>query len=237
MTTSVALSDFSITNFTAPITDAIQKIINKIRTAPNPQAMWQQECKKAYDAKDWDRLWWILKLSTIGSPFMGKKVASFMLDRFLTKGGDIDLDYTFAFPGQSDWISKATSTKAVVNILDNQAKPKIMAMVKSGQTSGFISIRGDVVTDSARDGDLYYALGKFRMDGQYKFNVENEWFGGKKYLKIERVYAFSDVYDWDPSLKGGILPHAYPHALIGAGKAKVFKVTGKFGEPEFKIPF
>lgn len=233
---NLSFDNFLNGDFLAPLLDGVSAILNQIKRASNPQRVWQEEAKKAYDAQDWNKLWWILKTGASLAPFAGKPVAAFMLDRYLTKGGDINLDYTFAFPGQSNWISQASSTKNEVARLDTIARQRITQEVNKGETVGKLSIRGDVVTDGARDGDLYYALGKFKLVGEYKFSVETNVFNSKRYLKIERVYIFSDVYDWDPKLKGGILPHAYPYALLAQGKAAVFNVEGKFGEREFYIP-
>ena len=204
--------------------------------------IWQAECKSAFDARDWDKLWNVMYAGAVGAIFQGKSVASFMLKNFLLKGGNIRWDYTDVwnspvFPGLGDrWIKNSPSVKNITSKLDTDARANIMAQFKSGKRNGTFKKNYLVVTKGEIDGDCYYAIGKFILNGEYKFSTEKDFFG-KNFLKIERIYWLQEDYDWTPGAKGGILPHDYPIALITHGKAAVFNYYIKFGEPELKIPF
>ena len=204
--------------------------------------IWQQECKKAFDARDWDKLWQVMYAGALGANFAGRPVASLFLARFLEKGGNLRWDYTDLInlpiePGNAGrWIKNTPSVKNIVSKLDTEARAKIMSQVNSGIKSGTVKNSYLVVTKGEVDNDCYYAIGKFILNGEYKFTVESDiW--GKRYVKMERVYWLQEDYDWTPGAKGGILPHDYPIALITAGKAAVYNYYIKFGEPEYKIPF
>ncbi len=202
--------------------------------------VWAAECKKAFDARDWHQLWRVMKAATLpvtgGLPswFFGKPVASLFLARFLDKSGDIKLDYTFAFPGQSSWLY-SPSMRNGISKLDTDARAKCLTAVKSGKENGIYNNKVDVVQGADADGDCYYAIGKFILKGEYKFSVTN-WLG-KREVKIERVYTIKEPYDWTPGATGGILPHDYPIALQNNGLAAVYTYEIIFGEPEYKIPF
>jgi hypothetical protein len=196
--------------------------------------IWGQECKKAFDAQDWHKLWKIMYAGAVGAAFVGTPVASFFLRRFLDKGGNIELDYTLAFPGQSNWLF-SPSVKNGIAKLDTDARAKCIAFAKSDTQSGLYENETRVDQGAASDGDCYYAIGKFILKGKYKFSVGN-WFG-KRELKIERVYRIEEAYNWERGAKGGILPHDYPIALQDNGLASEYFYKIIFGEPEFKITF
>jgi hypothetical protein len=199
---------------------------------------WANECKKAFDARDWNKLWKIMYAATLagatGGPFAVAPNASFFLRRFLEKGGDIKLDYTSAFPGQSNWLYSPSMRNGIAK-LDTDARAKCLTAVKSGKENGIYNNKVDVIQGADADGDCYYAIGKFILKGEYKFSII-DWFG-KRQLKIERVYTIKEPYDWTPGATGGILPHDYPIALQNNGLAAVYTYEIIFGEPEYKIPF
>lgn len=201
---------------------------------------WAAECKKAYDAKDWDKLWNIMYAGAVGAIFQGKSMASFMLKNYLLKGPDVKFDYTDfwnapVFPGNGDsWLKSSPTLQNSIRILDSNAKASVLGEVRAGRQSGLVENSISTRTDGNTDGDIYYAIGKFILHGKYKYKIETEW-GGKRYVKIERVYWIKEPYDWTPGAKGGILPHDYPIALEKVGKARVFTYEIIFGEPEFKV--
>ena len=202
--------------------------------------IWAEECRKAFDARDWNKLWWVMKAATtpisggLPSWLGGKPAASLFLARFLDSGGDMKLDYTFAFPGQSGWLY-SPSMKNGISKLDTDARAKCLAKANAGEQNGLYENETRVDQGAATDGDCYYAIGKFILHGKYNFSVGN-WFG-KRELKIERVYWIKEAYDWQRGATGGIIPHDYPIALQDNGKAAVYTYEIIFGEPELKITF
>lgn len=237
----MSFPSIDLSRFSNAIRESVEGFVNTLQRASNPKQLWQDECKKAYDAGDWQGLWNVMYAGAVGAVFQGKSVASYMLKNFLLKGGDVNWDYTDLlnqpiFPGFGDsWLKNAPSIMAVANQLDSAAKTEVLNLVKSGNTSGTVYKDGHVVQKGDVDGDSYYAVGKIHLKGEFKYSIETEWVSNKKYVKIERVYRFDDYYDWQPGAKGGILPHDYPIALSRNGLAKEFWVRVKFGQPEFKI--
>jgi hypothetical protein len=199
---------------------------------------WANECKKAYDAKDWNLLWKIMYAATLagatGGPFAVAPNASFFLRRFLDKGGDLKLDYTFDPLGQGNWL-RSPSVRNGISALDTDAKHNCLASAHSGTESGIYENSRRVDQGAASDGDCYYAIGKFILNGKFKFSTLS-WFG-KRHLKIERIYWIREAYDWTPGATGGILPHDYPIALQNNGLAAVYTYELIFGESEYKIPY
>gem|GEM_PF-6405748 len=201
-----------------------------------PQRAWRDQITKAHLARDYNRVWALMKMGAAGGGF-SRPMAGRFLHNFLDKGGDITEDYTGVFGAVSraaradSWISRAKAVQPKLRDLDREGTGAIGAAVRAGRCSGTLTTGvAHVETRSNVDKELYLALGKFKLRGRYKYRVR----GGQ--IIIERVYVANDDYNWDPPRQCGIIDHIIPWTLQRQGKAADFKVTVRFQRDTIKIP-
>ena len=206
-----------------------------------PQRTWRDQVTAAYLRDDLNQVWWLMKGAATAGGILGRPVGSVMLGNFLDSKGNVTLDYVgplsdlpTAFGRQSAWISNATAVKAKITPIDNSAIAEARRRVRAGTLSGVITYTTSVETESSVDSDLYFALGKFSLKGVYKFARVNQ-FMGTPFIRVERVYEATDLYNWDPPRNCGIIDHIIPFSLVRAGKAKNFDVLVRWGQPEYRI--
>lgn len=199
---------------------------------------FQDKINGQYRSHDFDGVEQSLKdMANVGF-LKGQPVASKLLHNFLDSGGDVDMDHTgfFSRPNESAWISDAPNTKKVTDEMDKKAEEEIRRRVENGETSGVIRIQSDVETNPKEDGDLYYALGKFMIEGEYRFDVNKGFLGMQdERITVDRKYTAADRYDWDPPRKCGIVDHVIPYALEREGRADSFNVKVNWDESKMRL--
>ncbi len=201
---------------------------DKVNTAW-PQAAFRERATEQYLAGDFDGLKGTLRALANGAehtPLLGRRMSGQLLNRFLDGTGDaLRIDHrSGVFGGRPRWLTEAPSVKAEIEALDHRAQREIEARIAAGETSGVVSAKTHVATDNG-DGDAYTALGKFRLEGEYRFAVEP---GGR--TTVVKDYLVRDRYDWDPPNQCGLLDHVVPHALEEQGLAKSFDVEIRWAD-------
>lgn len=206
-----------------------------------PQRVWRDQVTAAYLRDDLNQVWWLMKGAATAGGILGRPVGAVMLGNFLDSKGNVKLDYVgplsdlpTAFGRQSAWISNASAVKAKISPMDNSAIAEARRRVSAGTLSGVLSYSTSVETVDSVDPDLYFAMGKFALKGIYKFARVNQVFGSP-FIRVERVYEATDLYNWDPPRSCGIIDHIIPFSLVRAGKAKNFDVLVRWGQPEYRI--
>ena len=206
-----------------------------------PQRAWRDQVTAAYLRDDLNQVWWLMKGAATAGGILGRPVGAVMLGNFLDSKGNVKLDYVgpisdlpTVFGRQSAWISNASAVKAKIAPLDSSAIAEARRRVRAGTLSGVISYSTSVETVDRVDPDLYFALGKFALKGVYKYAYVNQAFG-TPFVRVERVYEATDLYNWDPPRSCGIIDHIIPFSLVRAGKAKNFDVLVRWGQPEYRV--
>ncbi|WP_395795519.1 excalibur calcium-binding domain-containing protein [Aquimonas sp.] len=202
-------------------------------TVSGPQREWRDLVTGAYVEGDLDRVWWLMLPAAAAGAISIYPNGGILLTNFLTSGGDWTANYV-GLNVRAAWISQASAVVLRRAEMDVDARYKAIDLFEGGSSSGAFEIASSVVTEGSVDPDLYFALGKFNMTGEYKYSFRRPW-GARAYLKLERVYRATDRYDWDPPRMCGIIDHVVPWSLAQAGKAKDFDVKILWGEPEFKL--
>ncbi len=197
------------------------------------QRVWRDAVTDAYIANDLNLVWWLMDSAATGSFFIYPN-GGILLSNFLNRRGNVNWNYIGVWPDPSGWISDATAVIGVRDPMDEQAKDKARRFFEHGSNSGTFEIKADVVTSNDEDPDLYFAIGKFKMTGEYKYSFRRPMLG-RPYVKLERVYRANDRYNWDPPRQCGIIDHIVPWTLAQAGKAADFDVNIRWGEPEFSL--
>lgn len=202
------------------------------RSSTGLERRFQNAITDQYRNQDWNGVERSLRGMATGAGFAGRPVASIMLHNFLDEGGDMHLNYAqplgdvpTVWGRQSAWISESENTRKVTDAMDEQAYAEIRRRVAAGETEGVVTRNDHVETNAADDGDLYFALGKFAVQGEYSFKVNKGLLGlGNERITVEREYTATDRYDWDPPRKCGLVDHVIPDALEQAGHAESFDV-------------
>ena len=209
------------------------------RSSSGFQRNFQNTITRQYHNEDWNGVKRSLRSLAVGGPLLGRQRASDFLNRFLDSRGDYHHDTSNSFGGPataSSWIGNAINTVRVTDRMDQRARTEIERRLANGQKDGFVTIRDDVATNAAEDGDLYYALGKFAIQGNYEFETNRGFLGlqGERTI-MKRKYTATDRYDWDPPRQCGIVDHIIPWALEQAGHARSFNAVLKWARDDIRL--
>jgi hypothetical protein len=152
--------------------------------------------------------------------------------QFLYKWGDLD------WGTDSGWVFRSPSVRAKMPSVNEEMLSRVHTAARGGETSGHVKTqRYPIAADPHTEGDLYYAMYRFRIQAEADFRAR-QVLGCNHLVTIAPTYYFFDSYDWHKGLAaGGGLPGVkgfkdeWAAALHDHGLALEFEVQGHQNGP------